>query len=113
MVELGQLETRHQDFEQKNVHVVVISIEDQEAAKATQEQFPHLIIISDADRKLTEAATMIHPHSAPDGGDTSTPATLLVDDRGVVRWTFRPERVPTRLSPGELLAAIDREMPAK
>jgi peroxiredoxin len=112
MVELGQLEARHQNFEEKNVRVFVISIEDQEAAKATQEQFPHLVVVSDADRKLAEAATTIHPHSAPDGGDTSTPATLLVDGNGVVRWTFRPERVATRLSPRELLAAIDKEMPA-
>jgi hypothetical protein len=29
-----------------------------------------------------------------------------------VRWTYRPDRVFTRLSPAQLLAAVDREMPA-
>jgi peroxiredoxin len=111
MIELGQLEAHAQEFEKKNVRVVVVSIEDREAAQATQTDFPHLVVVSDAGRNLAEAVAVIHPHSAPDGGDTAAPTTLLVDGGGKVRWTFRPDRVLTRLSPAQLLAAIDREMP--
>ncbi len=113
MIELGQLERHHADFEQRNTQVVVVSVEDLEAAAKTQADFPHLVVVSDARRELTNVADVLHPHSAPDGGDTSAPATVLVDHDGVIHWTFRPERFLTRLSPEELLAAIDQQMPAQ
>jgi peroxiredoxin len=91
----------------------VISLEDRQAAEATQADFPHLVVVSDADRKLAEAVAVIHPNSAIDGGDTAAPTTLLIDGGGIVRWTFRPDRVLTRLSPSEVLAAVDKEMPAE
>jgi peroxiredoxin len=112
MIELGQLESQWQEFDKRKIGVVVISIEDQEDAKATQADFPHLVVVSDAQRQLSDAVEVIHPHSAPDGGDTAAPTTLLVDGGGTVRWVFRPDRVFTRLSPAQLLATIDKEMPA-
>jgi peroxiredoxin len=112
MIELGQLEAHWQEFEQKKVRIVVISIEEPEAARITQADFPHLIVVSDAARKLADAVEVIHPRSAPDGSDSAAPTTLLVDGNGTVRWTFRPERVFSRLIATELLTAIDREMPA-
>jgi|SRR5579864_3936336 len=112
MSELGQLEAHWQDFEKRNVHVVVVSVEDREKAKATQTDFPHLVVVSDAGRNLSQSFDVIHPGSAPDGGDTAAPTTILVDGGGKVRWTFRPDRVLTRLSPSELLAAVDKTMPA-
>src|SRR5262245_54074500 len=112
MIELGQLEAHWQEFENRKVRVVVVSVEDQAAAKATQADFPHLAVVSDADRNLSSAVEVIHKASAPDGGDTSAPTTILIDGGGTVRWTFRPDRVLSRLSPSQLLAAIDKEMPA-
>jgi peroxiredoxin len=112
MIELGQLEAHWQEFENRKVRVVVVSVEEREAAQATQADFPHLDVVSDADRNLADAVAVIHPHSAPGGGDTAAPTTILVDGSGTVRWTFRPDRVFTRLSPAQLLAAVDREMPA-
>jgi peroxiredoxin len=113
MLELGQLESHAQEFEKRGVPVVVISIEGLEEAKATREQFPHLEVVSDADRKMIEAVSGLHPKSDPHGGDTAAPTTMLVDGSGTVRWTFRPDRVFTRLSPDRLLAAIDAELPAR
>jgi peroxiredoxin len=112
MSELGQLEASWQEFEKRKVKVIVVSLEDREDAKATQADFPHLIVVSDSERKLADSLSVIHPHSGKDGGDTTAPTTLLVDTSGNVRWVFRPDRVLTRLSPSELLAAIDKEMPA-
>src|SRR5262245_4468633 len=111
MTELGQLEANWQELEKRKVRVVVVSVEDQENAKATQADFPHLVVVSDAERNLANAVAVLHPHSAPDGSDTTAPTTILVDGSGTVRWTFRPDRVFTRLSPSQVLAAIDQEMP--
>ena len=113
MIELGELEANWQEFDKRKVRVFVVSLEDQEKARATKAQFPHLTVVSDKDRKLTEAVAAIHPHSDLDGGDTAAPTTLLIDGKGTVRWTFRPDRVLTRLSPSRLLAEVDKEMPEK
>ena len=113
MIELGQLEKHWREFDSRKVQVVAVSIEDREDAEATQADFPHLVIVSDADRQLSRAATVIHEKSSPDRGDTAKPSTLLIDGDGVVRWTFRPNQVFDRLSPSALLAAIDEEMPAE
>ena len=112
MVELGQLESQWQEFEKRKVIVVAVSVDDLEAARDVQRRFPRLEIVSDADQKLTDAAAVLHRKSAPGGGDSSAPTTFLIDGKGVVRWAFRPDRVSRRLSPAEVLEAIDQKMPA-
>jgi peroxiredoxin len=112
MIELGQLEEHWQEFDKRKVRVIVVSVEDQEAAKSTQAEFPHLIVVSDAQRTLSSALDVIHEGSAPNGGDSAAPTTILIDGHGTVRWTFRPDRVFHRLSPEQVLTAIDKEMPA-
>ena len=61
------------------------------------------MVVADKDRHLADALQVIH-------GDTTAPTTIIVDGRGVVRWTFRPDRVFNRLSPEEVLAALDQHM---
>src|SRR5882724_1990386 len=78
MLELGQLESHWQEFEKRKVRVLVVSVEDQEKAKTTQADFPHLVVVSDSERKLADAVAVIHPRSAPDGGDTAAPTTSFV-----------------------------------
>src|SRR5215475_13726477 len=112
MVELGQLESHWQEFEKRNVKVVVVSVEDLETAKATQKDFPHLTVVSDGEQNLSDAVAVVHARSGPKGEDTSAPTTILVDGSGTVRWTFRPDRVLTRLSPAQVLAAVDQELPS-
>ena len=108
MVELGQLERRHADFEKRNVRILAISNDSQEVARATQADFPHLGIVADADQQMAKALAVIHQGAGPGRTDTNAPTTFLVDGNGTVRWLFRPDRFTRRLSPDELLAAIDR-----
>lgn len=110
MMELGQLEAHHAEFEKRKTRVAVVSIEDQEAAQATQTDFPHLLAVADANRQLTEGVAAIHADSNPTGGDTAAPTTILVDGAGNIRWTFRPDTVFRRLSPAEVLAAVDEHL---
>ena len=108
MIELGQLEKAHSEFERRNVRVIVSSIEKVSDASQTQTQFPHLVVLSDATRNLSTAIKIMHAGSAADGGDTSAPTTLVVDGTGVVRWVHRPDNVIVRLSPEQVLAAVDK-----
>jgi peroxiredoxin len=110
MMELGELEARHADFVRRTVRIVAISLDGREDAEKTQSDFPHLVVVSDADKGIATALDLIHPHASPDGGDTLVPTTMLIDREGIVRWLYRPERYIMRLSPAELLAAIDAHL---
>ena len=113
MMELGELEKAWPEFDKEKVRVIVASIEPREEAEATQAQFSHLTVVSDADRKLVEVFAALDPGHAPDGGDTAESTTILVDGKGTIRWVYRPDRASTRLTPSEVLAAADRVMPAE
>jgi peroxiredoxin len=110
MIELGQLEQRHEDFARRNTRVIVVSVEGLDDARQTQADFPHLLVLSDQGRSLSEAVDLIHRRAAPDGSDADAPTTILVDGQGTVRWLYRSPEVIARLSPDEVLQAIDQHM---
>jgi alkyl hydroperoxide reductase subunit AhpC len=111
MSELGELEKRHEDFQRRHVRVVVISNDKPETARATQKDFPHLVVVADAEQNMARALEVLHMRAGPQGSTTNAPTTFVVDGAGSVRWMFRPERVLVRLSPDELLATIDAAGP--
>jgi alkyl hydroperoxide reductase subunit AhpC len=108
MIELGQLERRYEDFAKRNTRIIVISVEGTDDASQTQVRFPHLLVLADQSRGLSDTAGLIHPHAAPDGSDADAPTTILVDAHGKVDWLFRSSQVIVRLSPDEVLQAIDQ-----
>jgi alkyl hydroperoxide reductase subunit AhpC len=110
MIELGQLERRHVDFVRRNSIVIVISMEGTDEASKTQTDFPHLLVLADEGRGLSEAAGVIHAHASPDSKDIAAPTTILVDSKGTVRWLYRSPEVIARLSPDEVLQAIDQHL---
>jgi peroxiredoxin len=110
MVELGQLEAHHDQFAARNVRIVAASLDDVGDTAQTQQKFPHLTVLSDADESLAKAAAVIGPQHSPTGGDTVSPTTVLIDTGGKVRWVFRPDRYINRLSPQDLVAAIDAHL---
>lgn len=112
MIELGQLERRHEDFARRNTRVIVVSLEGIDDAQKTQRDFPHLLVLADQERGLSGAAGLIHPHSGPGGSDTSAPTTILVDRHGKPCWLYRSGEVVARLSPDEVLQAIDVNAPS-
>src|SRR5438270_491694 len=79
MVELGQLEKHHEKFDAKGVNIVAASLDDVADAAQTQQQFPHLTVLSDHDQSLARAADVIGPHHSPTGGETVSPTTVLID----------------------------------
>jgi alkyl hydroperoxide reductase subunit AhpC len=107
MIELGELEKQAQEFKKRNVQLVVISNDNQQTAQATKKDFPDLVVVADADMNMAKAMQVIQPGVGPHGSDTNAPTTILVDGTGTVRWLYRPERFIIRLSPEQLLAAID------
>ncbi len=113
MVELGQLEKQHREFASRLVRVVVIANDNQENARVTQADFPHLQVVADTDQNLARAMRVIHAGSGRDGTDTNAPTTFLVDGQGEVCWLYRSNRFISRLSPEELLSAIEETWPGR
>lgn len=111
MLELGQLESNHEAFAKRGIQIYAIANDKEADAKEVQNQFPHLIIVSDAEQNVAKAMQVIHAGEAPDGTDTNAPTTFFVDGAGNVRWMFRPSRITDRLSPEQLLNAIDESSP--
>jgi peroxiredoxin len=107
MIELGELEAHHAEFARRNVQMVVVSVDSREESAKTQDRFPHLIVVSDADRQMINHIQLVHAHAGPARSDIATPTTFLVDKEGTVRWLFRPDRIIVRLSAADLLAAVD------
>jgi peroxiredoxin len=107
MVELGELEAHQKQFSDRHVRVVVISNDDPETAKLTQTEFPHMVVVSDADQNMAKALQVLHKGAGPNGGDTNAPTTFLVNGNGEVRWYFRPAQYIARLPASELLKSID------
>jgi peroxiredoxin len=113
VIELGQLEGRHEDFARRQTRVLAISMEGVEAARQTQAEYRHLLVLADQGRGLSEAAGLVHPRAAPDGSDADAPTTILVDRHGSVRWLYRSPVVIARLSPDEVLQAVDTHLRGK
>ena len=110
MVELGELEKEYAAFQRRNVRVIAVSDDDQPTAQVTQADFPHLVVLADTDQAMAQALDVIHPGAGHDGGDTNAPTLFLVDGQGRVEWVIRPDRFVRRLSPQEVLQAIDEGM---
>src|SRR3954452_5019256 len=111
MIELVQLERRHEDFAKRNTRVIVASAEGMDLARQTQEQCPHLLVLADGHLGLTKAGGLVHERAGPDGKDIAYPTTILLDQKGIVRWIYRTGDVGARLSPDELLEAVDKHLP--
>jgi alkyl hydroperoxide reductase subunit AhpC len=109
MMELGQLERHHEDFAQRHCRVVVVSLEGLDDAKKTQDKYPDLLVLADKKRGLANAAGWIHPNAAPDG-DANAPTKILVDRTGIVRWLYREPNEVARMSPDDVLHAIDTNL---
>ena len=108
MKELVQLQRKHEEFAKRKVRVVAVSDDDPETARKTQRDFHPLVIVSDPDQVIAKAMDVIHPGAdKPGGGEPNAPTTFFVDGEGYVRRFYRPESYLRRLSPAEVLAAID------
>lgn len=108
MTELVQLERRYEEFPKRNVRVIAVSVEGLDEARKSLSDHPHLTVVSDEGLGLSEAAGLIHPKAAPDGSDTDVPTVTLVDRRGTVRWLYRSPSVIERLSPDQVIRAIEQ-----
>ena len=110
MVELGQLESHHDEFVKRHTRVVAVSADGLDGSRKTQQEFPHLTVLADHGHKLIDAVAVLHAGAGEHGEDVPAPTTILVDKHGVVRDLFRTTNVASRMSAREVLAAVDKKL---
>jgi alkyl hydroperoxide reductase subunit AhpC len=67
-------------------------------------------VIADPEMNLVRAAGVVHPGAGPGRTDVAAPTTVLLDRGGIVRWFYQPPRHIVRLTPDEVLTAIDKHL---
>ncbi len=106
MAEIGELNERAAEFKAAKAQVVAISNDSVDVARLSQNTFPELVIVSDADQKVARMVGVIHPGAAPDGKDTNAPTIFLLDSKGVVQEILQQDNFFARFSAGELIERI-------
>jgi thioredoxin-dependent peroxiredoxin len=110
MIELGQLEAHSDEFAKRHTRIVAVSVDGLDDSTKTQQDFPHLTVVSDHDHKLVDAVAVLHRGAGEHGEDVAVPTTILVDKHGMVRALYRTTNVASRLSASELLGAVDKKL---
>ena len=112
MQELGELNGHSEAFTRRGLRVVAMSVDGVDDTAKMQSQFPNLTVLGDPERKMTNAFQALHQGVGPGGSDLAAPTTYLIDAEGTIRWRFRPDRFIVRLTPEEVLAAVDQHLAA-
>ena len=84
-----------------------MSVDPPETQKALKERLESgFTFLSDSDGVLLDELNIRH-RGGNEGQDIAFPTAILVDDTGVVRWTYETETYRTRAEPEEIFRAIE------
>jgi signal transduction histidine kinase len=88
--------------------VIAVSTEPPEAsARFRTGLAADFTFVSDVKGELLGRLNLLH-RGGYGGRDVAVPAAILVDKRGTVRWVYRPEVGHLRMTPEDLLDAVER-----
>ena len=85
-----------------------VSVDSPETSKALKERLEsNFIFLSDSEGMLLDALNIRHRNGQP-GRDIAFPTAILVDAKGVVRWTYQGETYRQRARPEDIFHAIEQ-----
>ncbi|MFQ5691497.1 MAG: peroxiredoxin family protein [Nitrospinota bacterium] len=104
-MELVQLQARAAAFRDAGVEVVPISADRPEESERLRKRLPSdLRFVCDADARAAERLGLLHVKGHPsEKRDIATPAMILVDGAGIVRWVFKPRNYRMRADLDDVL----------
>jgi peroxiredoxin Q/BCP len=106
---LRSFEQRLNEFHQRGIEVVGISVDSpEESRKLCQSQRYTFPFLSDPDAATIRQFGVLHPHGGEGGQDVARPAEFLIDASGAIRWVNLTDDIRVRARPEAALAAIDR-----
>jgi peroxiredoxin len=90
------------------VALYAVSVDPPETSKRLKERLEcDFTFLSDGEGTLLDALGIRHRDGAP-GRDIAFPTAILVDSKGIVRWTYESETYRQRAHPEEIFRAIEQ-----
>jgi peroxiredoxin len=90
------------------VDLYAVSVDPPEASKGLKQRLKSsFTFLSDAEGVLLDELGIRHRDS-PRYGDIAFPTAILVDAKGIVRWTYETETYRQRARPEEVFQAIQQ-----
>ena len=85
-----------------------MSVDPPATSKGLKERLEsNITFLCDTEAVLLDKLNIVH-RDAPGTGDIAFPTAILVDSKGVVRWTYETETYRQRAGPEEVMRAIER-----
>lgn len=89
------------------MELYAVSVDPPEvSARLKQRLEADFSFLSDPEGELLDALGIRH-RAGSERGDIAFPTAILVDEKGVVRWTFQSDTYRERAHPDEIFRAID------
>jgi len=89
------------------VALYAVSVDSPEISKRLKERLEsNFIFLCDSAGTLLDALDIRHRNGQP-GRDLAFPTAILVDSKGIVRWTYETETYRQRARPEEIFRAIE------
>jgi peroxiredoxin len=104
---LRGFEKRLEDFKQRGVRIVAISVDSPEQNRDLREKQNYTYtFLSDQKREVIRRYDLLHAGGGPTG-DIARPAEFLIDSTGTVRWVNLTENYRIRPTPEDVLKVVD------
>jgi peroxiredoxin len=90
------------------VELFAVSVDPPETSKALKERLESdFTFLCDTEGTLLDALGIRHRNGRP-GRDLAFPTAILVDSKGIVRWTYQSDTYRQRARPEEIFRAIEQ-----
>ncbi len=103
-----QLDRYYEEISATGVDLYAVSVDPPETSRGLKERLKsNFTFLCDSEGVLLDELNIRHRDS-PVKGDLAFPTAILVDARGIVRWTYETETYRQRARPEEVFRAIER-----
>ncbi len=104
-----QLESYYERISERGVEVLAVSVDPPEASARLRDRLgTRITFLADTERELLDALGIRHRDPPGRTGDIAFPTSVLVDEKGIVRWTFQSDTYRERARSEDVFAAIGR-----
>lgn len=107
MAELQGLGAALSDAERAGIEVIAVSPDANEQSQRLAEGLElGYRFVADRDLAVTRRWGLVHARGGAEGQDVPSPATVVVDKNGVVRWFSVSSNFQVRPDPGDVIRAV-------
>lgn len=102
-----QLTRYYKQLSDQGVELYAVSVDPPETSEALRQRLDApFTFLSDPDGGLLDRLNIRHRGGNRGKADIAFPTQVLVDDQGIVRWTYESDSLRIRASPDEIFAAV-------